>query len=185
MLGHIFPWESLWYSFYRRMRGPQDQSGHEGVKKNVHPFDTWDRTRAVQPVAKHLAVWATWPIVAWRYNTVNIETMKLLNICCTNSIKEIEHYLQYIDVCKAFYIGETRHSLSDCMNGHRFTTTVLNSDLPVAIHTQSHQILFQDCWSVSTIHKLPDSTPDHIRHQFEIAYQLVLQSRHTPGLNIR
>ena len=84
-----------------------------------------------------------------------------------------------------FYIGETRRSLSDHMNGHSFTTTVSNPDLPVAIHTQSHQIPFQDCWSVSIIHKLPDSTPDHIRHQFEIAYQLVLQPRHTPGLNIR
>ena len=86
---------------------------------------------------------------------------------------------------QCFYIGETCCSLSDRMNGHRFTTTVLNPDLPVAIHTQSHHIPFQECWSVSIIHKLPDSTPDHIRHQFEIAYQLVLQSRHTPGQNIR
>ena len=75
-------------------------------------------------------------------------------------------------------------SLSDRMNGHRFTTTVSNPDLPVAIHTQSHQITFQDCWSVSIIHKLPDSTPDHICRHFEIAYQLLLQSYHTPGLNI-
>ena len=79
--------------------------------------------------------------------------------------------------CNAFYIGETRHSLSDRMNGCQFTTTVSNPDLPVAIYTKSHQIPFQKCWSVSIIHKLPDSTPDHIRRQFEIAYQLVLQSR--------
>ena len=78
--------------------------------------------------------------------------------------------------CNAFYIGETRNSLSNRMNGHRFTTTVSNPDLPVAIHTKSHQIPFQKCWSVSVIHKLPDSTPDHICHQFETAYQLVLQS---------
>ena len=82
--------------------------------------------------------------------------------------------------CNAFYIGETRRSLSDHMNGHWFTATVLNPDLPVAIHTQSHQIPFQECWSVSVIHKLPDSTPNHIRRQFEIAYQLLLQSWHTP-----
>ena len=86
--------------------------------------------------------------------------------------------------CNAFYIGETPCSLSDHMNGHRFTTTVSNPDLPVAIHTQSHQIPFQKCWSVSVIHKLSDSTPDHIRCHFETAYQLVLQSRHNPGLNI-
>ena len=52
-------------------------------------------------------------------------------------------------------------------------------------YTQSYQISFQDCWSDSIIHKLPDSTPDHISHQFEIVYQLVLQSHRTPGLNIR
>ena len=47
------------------------------------------------------------------------------------------------------------------MNGYRFTTTVSNTltDQPVAIHTQSHQIPFQECWSVSIIHKLPNSTP--------------------------
>ena len=75
---------------------------------------------------------------------------------------------------------KTDVSVEHRMNGHRFTTTVSNPDLPVAIHTQS-----QESWSVSVIHKLPDSTPDHIRRQFETAYQLVLQSRHNPGLNIR
>ena len=54
-------------------------------------------------------------------------------------------YQLQCNLCKSFYIGDTRHSLSDRMNGHRFTTTVLNSDLPVAIHTQFHQIPFQDC----------------------------------------
>ena len=60
--------------------------------------------------------------------------------------------------CNAFYIGETSRCLSDRMNGHWFTTTVSNPDLPVVIHTQSHQIPFQKCWSVNVIHKLPDST---------------------------
>ena len=61
--------------------------------------------------------------------------------------------------CIAFYIGETRCSLSDHMNGHRFTTRVSNPGLPVTIHTHFHQIPFQDCWSVSSsIHRLPDST---------------------------
>ena len=70
------------------------------------------------------------------------------------------------------------------MNGHRFTTTSLDTDLPVAIYTQSHQIPFQECWTVSVIHKLPNSTPDHICCQFETANQLVLQSRHIHSLNI-
>ena len=52
MLGRLYrPRESLQYSFYRRLSGPQGQSGHEGVKKNLHPSDTW----AIQPIAKHLA----------------------------------------------------------------------------------------------------------------------------------
>ena len=49
-----------------------------------------------------------------------------------------------------------------------------------------HIILpFQECWFVTVIHKLPDSIPDNIHRQFETACQFVLQSRHTPGLNIR
>ena len=56
------PGEIPRYSFYRRLSGPQGQSGHEGVKKNLRPSDTRDRTRADQPVAKRLAACATWPI---------------------------------------------------------------------------------------------------------------------------
>ena len=70
------------------------------------------------------------------------------------------------------------------MNGHWFTTMISNPDLLIAIHTQSHQIPFQECWSVSVIQKLPDSTPHLICRQFETPYQLVLQSRHIPRLNI-
>ena len=32
-------------SFYRGLSRPQDLSGHEGVKKNLHRSDTWDQTR--------------------------------------------------------------------------------------------------------------------------------------------
>ena len=78
--------------------------------------------------------------------------------------------------CNAFYIGETRHSLSDRMYGHRFITTLLNPDLLVAIHTQSHQIPFQECWSVSVIHRNYQTSP-----QTTSAANLKL---HTPGLYI-
>ena len=50
-LGRLYPW----YSYYSRLSGPQKQSGYEGVKKNLHPSDTRDRTRAVEPVVKRLA----------------------------------------------------------------------------------------------------------------------------------
>ena len=36
------------------LSGAQDHSGHEAAKKNLHLLDTQDRTRAVQPLAKHL-----------------------------------------------------------------------------------------------------------------------------------
>ena len=42
-------------------------SGHEGVKKNLHPFDIQDRTQAVYSIAKRLAAWATWPKIVNNY----------------------------------------------------------------------------------------------------------------------
>ena len=44
------------------------------------------------------------------------------------------------------------------VNGHWSTCMVVNSDLPVLIHTQSRQLPFQECWSIRIIHKLPDAT---------------------------
>ena len=55
MLGCLYPWGKSQYSFYRRLSGPQDQPGHGGVKKNLHPSGIQDRTRAIQPIAKCLA----------------------------------------------------------------------------------------------------------------------------------
>jgi hypothetical protein len=49
--------------------------------------------------------------------------------------------------------------LSKCVNGHHSSCMVTNSDLLVPIHTLSHQLPFQECWSVRIIHKLPDTTP--------------------------
>ena len=53
--GGLYPQGNFLVLIYRRLSGPQGQSGHEGVKKNLHPFDTWDQTRIVQSIAKHLA----------------------------------------------------------------------------------------------------------------------------------
>ena len=55
-LGRLYSEEISRYSFYRRLYGPQDQSGHEGLKKNLHSCVTRDRTRAVLPVVKRFAV---------------------------------------------------------------------------------------------------------------------------------
>ena len=64
------------------------------------------------------------------------------------------------------------------------TYMVVISDLPLSMHTKSHQPPFQECLSIHIIHKLPDATPEHVFCQFEIAYQLILQSRQFPGINI-
>ena len=49
MRDRFYPKENPRYSFYRRLREFQDQSGHEEVKKNIHPTEPGDRTLAVQP----------------------------------------------------------------------------------------------------------------------------------------
>ena len=51
MLGHLYPR----YSFYSRLSGTQEQSGHEGVKKISTPPTPGNQTLAVEPIAKHLA----------------------------------------------------------------------------------------------------------------------------------
>ena len=43
-------------STHRMLDGPQEQPGHEGVNKNMHTSDSWDRPRAVQPVVKSEAM---------------------------------------------------------------------------------------------------------------------------------
>ena len=99
----------------------------------------------------------------------------------------IRRFMMAADVVGAGFrdTGETGQILSKRVNGHRSTCTVTNSDLPVPIHTQSHQLPFQECWSVRVIHKLPDTTPNHVRRQHERAYQLVLKSCQFSGINIR
>ena len=62
-LATFTPREIPQYSFYRRLSGPQDQSRHEGIRKKFHPSGTWNCTWAVQPIAKRLAAWATWPTI--------------------------------------------------------------------------------------------------------------------------
>ena len=44
--GRLYAGESLRYWFYRRLNEHQDQSRHEGVKKNLHTFNTRDLSRA-------------------------------------------------------------------------------------------------------------------------------------------
>ena len=57
---------------------------------------------------------------------------------CTNLTYPITTHADCKSMNLIYQLGETHHSLSDRMNGHHFTTTVSNPDLPVDIHTQSH-----------------------------------------------
>ena len=77
--------------------------------------------------------------------------------------------------CKAFYIGEKGQMLSKHVHGHRSICMVVNSDLLVPIHTQSHQLPFQAFCSVLVIHKLPEAIPNHVHRQYEMAYHLSLK----------
>ena len=53
MLGCHYPWGKPPVLIYKRLNGPQDQSVHEEVKKNLHPGSNPGAT--VQPIAKCLA----------------------------------------------------------------------------------------------------------------------------------
>ena len=74
-------------------------------------------------------------------------------------------YLLTCTQCDAFYVGKTKTSLSTRMIDNRSSSN--NPDilpLPVAIHTKSHQLLFNSCWNVHVLHNLPPNT-NHIACQ--------------------
>ena len=91
-LGRLYPVESPRYSFYRRLSGPQDQSGHEGMNKNIHFSDT----RVVQPVAECLAAWATWPTM--RMGHFEICILKLIKKLISRKIID-----QWIEILRSLY----------------------------------------------------------------------------------
>jgi hypothetical protein len=48
----------------------------------------------------------------------------------------------------------------DLMYGHELR--------PTSIHTKSHQLPFQECWSIHTIHKLPDKFDENLAFRITI-----------------
>ena len=50
-LGRLYPR----YSFYSRLSGPPEAVWVLRTEENLHPYDTRNRTRAIDPVAKHIA----------------------------------------------------------------------------------------------------------------------------------
>ena len=55
MLSHLNPQGKPPVLIFREAEWIQDQSGHKGVKKNLHPSNTQVQTWAILPVDKHLA----------------------------------------------------------------------------------------------------------------------------------
>jgi hypothetical protein len=67
----------------------------------------------------------------------------------------------------AFFIGENGQMLSKCLNGHQSTCIVVNFDLPDPPTPSSITSL-----SLCPCHwQTPWCHPDHVCHQFEMAYQ--------------
>ena len=44
---------------------------------------------------------------------------------------------------------------------------------------------FNSCWNVRVLHNLPPNTDQITRRHLELAYQFVLSSRLSPGINLR
>ena len=84
-----------------------------------------------------------------------------------------------------FYINNLK-ILTTRLNGH-WSSSNSPDDLPfpVAIHTRSHQLPFDSCWNVRVLHNLPPNTNLITRHHLELAYQFILSSRHSPGINLQ
>jgi hypothetical protein len=66
--GRSLPPGKIWYHLYRRLGGPQSQSGQ--VRKILPPPGFNPRT--IQPIASRYTDWATWPTeVTWQYLKLN------------------------------------------------------------------------------------------------------------------
>ena len=50
---------------------------------------------------------------------------------------------------------------------------------------KSHLLPFNSCWNVRVLHNLPPDTNHMTLRHLELAYQFVLSSRHSPGINLR
>ena len=130
-------------------------------------LETISSASSTSPLNHSLARTSTCPIPSPPLLTVNPPTW------CNNSSTKFN----------AFYIRKIGQMLLKLTNGHRPICIVVNSDLLLPIHIQSLSPLFRN--AVYVIHKLPNTTPDFVGNQLEIAYQLVLQSRQSPGINIQ
>ena len=99
----IFPLAPVFIS--PSLSRPQHHSGHKGVTKNLSA--TRDRTRAIQPIAKHLPAWTTWPMPLFGMEinqssciSAILKSITLLNTLNANIMPGVERLL-----LKSFYMA--------------------------------------------------------------------------------
>ena len=63
--------------------------------------------------------------------------------------------------------------------------SIPNVTIPVAIHTKCHQLAFNSCWNECGLHDLFPNTNHIACCHLEFAYQFILSSRQSPGINLR
>ena len=158
-MGQVLHWSLLhvWEPVSEKKKKKPPNLCQLTVDKSLHPHNPaaptgsrpYNRLRCLTCPSHHPTSPFTSSCTALTYPITTHADNKSMNLIyqlqCTN--------------CKAFYIGETHRSLSDHMNGHLFTHSIVPRSTSCHSHTIFHQVPFQDCWSVSVIYKLPDSTP--------------------------
>ena len=92
--------------------------------------------------------------------------------------------------CKKQYIGQTSNPLRVRMTGHRADISHQDEEKPVGKHAVFHQkTKLEDCYKVKTVKQIKENNNKNITtinlRQSELAHQLVIQTRHPSGLNLR
>ena len=121
-LGRLCPLGNSRYSFDRRLSGPQNQSGHEDVKKNLHPSDTRDRTRAIQPQPSPLPLEPPGPLEIEPGSSVMV-------VGHVNQLEMQNFEILYVHSKRKRKIKRTRHS--------KKRTTVYNDSLKASIDKET------------------------------------------------
>ena len=128
-----------------------------------------------------------------------------------NIISEQDNHLKYFGSTVSYtYKLDINHILNNCIKITSIINNILSNKslikyrlrlylcimysssnspedlpLPVAIHTRSHHLPFNSCWNVRVPHNLPPNTDQITLRRLELAYQFVLSSRLSPGINLR
>jgi len=93
--------------------------------------------------------------------------------------------------CSKEYIGQTTNPLRIRMTNHRFDVNHQNQTRPVSSHAMFHkQTKLEKCFNLKGVYHRPNNlcqVPDNNKYlnNYEVAHQLILNSRQPDGPNIR